>query len=233
MTLAGAVAAVVILAAGPFTVGPASAAGSSPVTAATTTTTTTLPALPAVPLSVTDGQSAKRLLSNAITLASVGVDTSALQAGIAVTEQNLDQDAVTAQQMTRAASAADHSATAAREEAAAAEANYQSLNGALKAAVLFLYTSGPTNLSVNPGAGDDLAFAVAYADTAITPNGLLSVRRYDVGVERGALAAAKKAQKTADRAARQGRQGPGGRGGRNGPASKPSCRRSPPHRLRR
>ena len=45
--------------------------------------------------------------------------------------------------------------------------------------MLFLYTNGPSALTVNPAAGDNLAYAMDYADTAITPNGLLATRRFD------------------------------------------------------
>jgi cell wall-associated NlpC family hydrolase len=191
----------VLLGTWPFGQGVADAAGSSVAPSpASTSTTTTLPPVPKVSTSITDGQSTQTLLSNAITLVSVGVDTSALQAGIDITQQKLDQDAVTGEQMIRQAAAADQRAAGAREQAQTALENYQSLNRALQSAVVFLYTSGPASLTVNSAAGDNLAFAVAYADTAITPNGLLSVRRYDVKAERRELAVAKKAQKSANRA---------------------------------
>ena len=75
------------------------------------------PALPAVPLSITDGQSAQTLLSNAITLASVGVDTTALQAGVDAIQAKLDKDAVVAEKMSLAATQADQRAAAASAQA--------------------------------------------------------------------------------------------------------------------
>jgi cell wall-associated NlpC family hydrolase len=75
------------------------------------------------------------------------------------------------------------------------------MDAALKDAVLFLYTDGPAALTVNPAAGDKLAYAADYADTAITPRGLLRARSEDAKAERRALAAASKAEQAADRAA--------------------------------
>jgi cell wall-associated NlpC family hydrolase len=153
-----------------------------------------------VPLSVTDGQKATTLLSNAVALASVGVDSSAVQAAVAVTQRSLDQDAVIAVKMNQQAQEADQRAAAARQGARSAAAAYQSLAGALKAAVLFLYTSGPTSLTVSPSAGNALAYAITYANTALTPNGLLDLRHADLQQEARDLATAEKAQKAADAA---------------------------------
>jgi peptidoglycan DL-endopeptidase CwlO len=176
------------------------ATGNSTTPAPAAAISTSLPALPSVPLSVTDGQSAAALFSNAVSLASVGVDSSAVQAAVATTQQILDQDAVTARKMSQAAQNADKQATAARQEASRAAHAYQSLAGALKAAVLFMYISGPISLTVSPAAGNALAYAITYADTALTPNGLLDLRHADLEQERHALAAAEKAQKAADTA---------------------------------
>ncbi len=68
---------------------------------------------------------------------------------------------------------------------------------------MLLYTIGPSALTVNPAAGDKLAYAADYADTAITPNGLLATRRFDANVARNALAVARKANRAANRAAAQ------------------------------
>ena len=62
----------------------------------------------------------------------------------------------------------------------------------MKQAVLFLYVNGPSAVTVNPAAGNALAYAIDYADTAITPNGILATRGYDAGQARQALAAAQK-----------------------------------------
>jgi cell wall-associated NlpC family hydrolase len=189
----------------PFGGATALAAGSGPATttasAASSTTVTTLPALPAVPLAITDGQSAQTLLSNAITLASVGVDTTALQAGIAAIQEQLDHDAVVARKMSLAATQADRRVAAATAEAQRAQFGFHSLDGAVKQAALFLYTDGPSDLTVNPAAGDKLAYALDYASTAITPHGILATRAIDANTARQAQAAAAKAQKVADRAA--------------------------------
>ncbi len=176
------------------------ATGNSAASAPAAAISTSLPALPSVPLSVTDGQSAATLFSTAVSLASVGVDSSAVQAAVATTQQTLDQDAVTATKMSQAAQKADKQATTARHEASRAAHAYQSLAGALKAAVLFMYTSGPTSLTVSPTAGNALAYAITYADTTLTPNGLLDLRHADLEQESHALAAAEKAQKAADTA---------------------------------
>ncbi len=166
-----------------------------------TTSTTTVPPPAKVPVGVTDGQSIQTLLSNAIALTSVGVDDTALQTAIAATQLKLDRDAVTARQATLNAARASDEAANAIALASRAQASYRSLDGALKKAVLFLYTDGPAALTVNPAAGDTLAYAADYADTAINPNGLLSTRRFDAETAKGALADAQKAEQAASQAA--------------------------------
>jgi cell wall-associated NlpC family hydrolase len=214
--LAGASGSLAVLATWPFG-GPASAAGSSgpsTTTAPAPSTTTTLPPLPAVPLSITDGQPAQTLLANALALLPVttrstgasaseskATDSTALAAAIAASQLKLDRDSVTARKMTEAATEASERAAAELALADSAQADYRSLDAAVKNAVLFLYTNGPTTLTVNPAAGDKLAYAADYADTAITPKGLLAARSKDTKAERQALAAAKKAEQAADRAA--------------------------------
>jgi cell wall-associated NlpC family hydrolase len=141
------------------------------------------------------------LLSNAIALTSVGVDDTALQSAIAATQLKLDRDAVTARNATLVAARASDQAANALALAQRAQANYHNLDGAIKKAVVALYTNGPSSLTVNPAAGDKLAYAADYADTAITPNGLLSTRRFDVNTAKGALATAQKAEKVAGQAA--------------------------------
>jgi peptidoglycan DL-endopeptidase CwlO len=155
------------------------------------------PALPPVPTSITDGQSARTLLSNAVALASVGIDNTAVQAAVASTQQALDRDAVTAKRMAAAAEQANRAGAADILGAESASQAYQSLDNAVKAAVLFLYTSGPATVSLNPAAGNDLAYAVAYADTTLTPNALLDLRRSDLDLEHQDLRAAGKAQQAA------------------------------------
>jgi cell wall-associated NlpC family hydrolase len=178
------------------------AAGSTaPPPPPTGSATPLLPALPKVPLTITEGQSPQALLSNAITLASVGLDTSALRAAIDLTQAKLEKDAITAQSMGRVAAEANARAATALQQAQVANAGFHSLDGALKNAVLFLYTDGPAMLTINPEAGNKLLYAMDYASTAITPDGILATRRGDASAEHKALAIAEKAQKTADRAA--------------------------------
>ena len=202
--LAGASGSLALLATWPFG-GAASAAGSSgpstTVANGPVDAPPTLPALPAVPLTITDGQPAGTLLANALALISVGTDSSALESAIAATQLKLDRDSVTARKMTEAAAEASERAAAELAQADSAQAGYRSLDAAVKNAVLFLYTAGPTALTVNPAAGDKLAYAADYADTAITPKGLLAARSNDAKAQRQALAAAKKAEQAADRAA--------------------------------
>jgi cell wall-associated NlpC family hydrolase len=131
----------------------------------------------------------------------VGVDDTGLQTAIAATQFKLDRDAVTARKATLAAARASDQAANAQALAQRAQANYHSLDGAIKKAVVALYTNGPASLTVNPAAGDKLAYAADYADTAITPNGLLSTRRFDASAAKGALATAQKAEKAAGQAA--------------------------------
>jgi cell wall-associated NlpC family hydrolase len=150
---------------------------------------------------VTGGQPILTLLRNAIALTSVGVDDTALQSAIAASQLKLDRLAVTARKATLAAARASDQAANALALAQRAQANYHSLDGAIKKAVTSLYINGPSYLTVNPAAGDKLAYAEDYADTAITPNGLLATRRFDASTARGALAAAQKAEKTAGQAA--------------------------------
>jgi cell wall-associated NlpC family hydrolase len=164
------------------------------------TTTTTKPPLPTVSPSVTDGQSVAALLGQAVALDAVGVDTSGVQAAIGLTQQRLDQEAVTLRQLRQTASRAEQRATALYDQARHAKAAYASLDHAVKQAVLFMYVNGPSNLTVNPAAGNALAYAMDYANTAITPNGILATRGYDARSEEQALGEARKAAAAADRA---------------------------------
>ncbi len=159
-----------------------------------------MPPVPAVAPSVTNGQSVQSLLTNAEMLASVGVDTTALRSGIAAAQEQLDEDAVTLQRSRTIATEADQRASVLLAQAQQAEHAYHSLDSAVKQAVLFLYIHGPASVTVNPDAGNALAYAIDYADTAITPNGILATRSYDAATEAQALAAATKAQQRADAA---------------------------------
>jgi cell wall-associated NlpC family hydrolase len=152
-----------------------------------------------VPLSITDGVPAKTLLANALTLASVGIDGSAQQAAIGITQAALVKDNVTVEQMKRLAARAAARARADRQAANRAQVGYSSLDAALRGAVLRMYVNGPNSLTINPDAGGLLAYAIDYADSAITPNGILSTRRYDAKQQRQASAAATKNERAAER----------------------------------
>jgi cell wall-associated NlpC family hydrolase len=174
---------------------------SSTVAATPSTSTTSVPPLPSVPLTVTDGQPAQKLLAHALALISVGVDDSAVQAALAATQLKLERDAVTAAKMKAAAAQADQRAGTEVSVAGQADAGFHSLDSAVKDAVLFLYTNGPTALTVNPAAGDKLAYAEEYADTAITPLRILATRNDYAKVDKRAQAAAEKARQAAHQAA--------------------------------
>lgn len=161
-----------------------------------------VPALPAVPLDVTDGFPVQSLYQLAISLSSSAGMSTQLRSQIAATQRALDTSTVAARQASQAAADADARQAAAAAQAKAAGAAYAGLKGALKQAVVFMYTAGPTYVTVNPQAGDRLAYAADYADTALTPGGLLATRRYDASVRAKALAEASAAQREADQQAK-------------------------------
>jgi peptidoglycan DL-endopeptidase CwlO len=178
-------------------------AGSGPPTAPAAgpgpTTTTTLPPIPKVDRSLTDGQNPATLLANAIELSSVGIDSSALTSAIAVTQAKLDAEASVASKAAAAADLANQRAYAALATASAAAAQYKSMDGAVKSAVIQLYMGGPSPLQVNPQAGSVALYAQAYASSTLTPYGILATQREEAIVRRQALAVASAAQKLADR----------------------------------
>jgi cell wall-associated NlpC family hydrolase len=193
------VAMAAVVATGPL--GPVASAAPAPAPAKGTARTAlpALPGLPSLPLSITDGVPAKTLLANALTLASVGVDGSAQQAAIGLTEAALVKDNVTVRKMKHLAAQAASKAHAAQETATKAAVGYSSLSGVLKNAVLQLYVNGTNPLTVNPDAGALLAYAIDYADTTVTPNGIISTRRYDAKQQRQAAAQATKDERSAER----------------------------------
>ena len=198
---AGAVTAVAAMAAviGPAVAGAAASGPSAPPAGSPASpATAAIPALPTVPLDVTDGQPVQDLYKMAIQLSASQGLAGQLQAQIAATQRALDAASVQARQASAAAAAADAQAAQDAARAATAGAAYDSLKGALKQAVLFMYTAGPKSLAINPRAGDKLAYAADYANTALTPGGLLSTRRYDATVKAKALADSRSAQKVAD-----------------------------------
>lgn len=204
---AGSVAVLLVLAAAtlqPCAAGAASGsqpgAGSTPASASTSSPA--LPALPSVGLDVTDGVPVQNLYQLAISLSSSAGMSNRLRSQIAATQKDLDAATVTARTAGRAAAEADERQAAAAAQARAAGEAYAGLAGALKHAIVFMYTAGPTYVTVNPQAGERLAYAADYADTALTPGGLLSTRRYDASVRAKALAQASAAQHEADQQAK-------------------------------
>jgi cell wall-associated NlpC family hydrolase len=162
------------------------------------TTTTTLPALPTVDPSITEGQPAARLLANAIALSSLGTDSSALLAALSLTQAKLDADAAAAREAQAEAAAADARAEQAQADADAARRQYAAMLGAVKGAVVFLYTNGPGSLAVDPRAGVTALFAQDYADAAISPYGVLMTRKETQAERKAALRAAAAARRLAD-----------------------------------
>jgi cell wall-associated NlpC family hydrolase len=180
-------------------------AGSGPSTTPATsskpsaTTTTSLPPIPKVNRSLTDGQNPTTLLANAIELSSVGIDSSALTTAIAATQAKLDVDASVASKAGAAADAANQRASDALATAYAAAAQYQSMDGAVKAAVIQLYMGGPSPLQVSPQAGSVALYAQAYASSTLTPYGILATQHEVANIRQQALAEATAAQKLANR----------------------------------
>ena len=164
---------------------------------------TSVPPLPNVSTDITDGQPIQSLYAMALSLSSDSALSSQLRSQIAATQKHLDADAVVATQAVSVEEAADSEATNAESRASAAARAYSDLDSALKQAVLFMYTSGPTYVRVNPGAGDKLAYASDYASTALTPGGILSTRKYDASVLKSELSVASSAKQQADQAAAQ------------------------------
>lgn len=146
-------------------------------TPATTTTTSTLPPLPQVAPSYTNGEPAQTLLSNAITLASLGLDNSALIKAVAATQAKLESAALDARKYSDEARAAQTREATAQDAAAKAGIQYASMAGAIKQAVVYLYTTGPAAMTVNPKAGAAALFAQDYAESTVGPYGVLARRQ--------------------------------------------------------
>jgi cell wall-associated NlpC family hydrolase len=162
-----------------------------------------VPPLPNVSTDITDGQPIQSLYSMALSLSSNSALSARLRSQIAATQKQLDTDAVAANQATAVQTSADSEAAAAEARASSAQKAYDNLDGALKQAVLFMYTTGPTYVRLNPGAGNELAYASDYASTALTPGGILSTRKFDASIRKSQMALAKLAQQQADQAAQQ------------------------------
>jgi cell wall-associated NlpC family hydrolase len=153
---------------------PAPQAGIAARATTTTTTTTTLPALPSVSGVYTDGQPAQKLLDNAISLASLGLDDTALRSAIAVTQAKLDAEAQQTQKERRDADAASAKAAAAWKAASDARSQYFDMAGAIRQAAIYLYTSGPDPLPMSTRAGALRVYAEDYAESTIGPLGALA-----------------------------------------------------------
>jgi cell wall-associated NlpC family hydrolase len=183
--------------------GIADAAGSAPPSPASTTTTTTLPPLPNLPPIYTNGQPAASLLSNAISLASLGVDDSALMTVLSATQLRLDADAA---DLRIANQHADNAAAQARAAAAAAKGTadqYTNLGSALREAAIDLYTSGPDSMAISPTAGRAALYARDYVESALQPFGVLAQSRELRDESRGDLERAKKEANAASLAVSQ------------------------------
>lgn len=139
--------------------------------------TTTLPSIPKIDPQYTDGQSPATLLAHAISLASLGVDHTAVAAAVTATQNRLDSDALTARQAQSASDAAGRLAGAARAQEQASTAAAEGMSAALRQAVVELYMAGPDPLTVNPGAGRLALYAQDYADSALGPYGVLAQHR--------------------------------------------------------
>lgn len=162
-----------------------------------------LPPLPSVALDITDGQPIQTLYSVALSLSSNNALAAGLRSQIAATQKQLDADSVTATHALATQAAASAEAATANGRADAAAQAYSSLDGALRKAVVFMYTAGPTYVRVNPDAGEKLAYAADYASTALTPGGILSTRRFEASVRKTQLATARSAQHQAEQAAQE------------------------------
>ena len=172
----------------PASAGPGAAAGGA---------ASQVPGLPTVGPDITDGVPAQTLYDMAIALSQSNGLTTRLQAQISSSQKDLDAATVKAREASQAEVAANQRESGAEAQAKAAGKAYANLKGALKQAVVFMYTAGPAYVRINPAAGRALAYAGDYADTALTPNGLLSTRRYDASVRSAALAAASADQQQA------------------------------------
>jgi peptidoglycan DL-endopeptidase CwlO len=199
--LAAAVTTAAILALGAPAFAGSAAAPAAATGGATPTTTTTLPPIPQISPNFTNGESPQQLLSNAIELSSVGIDTSALATAIAATQAKMDADAAAAAKADRVAFSAQAAAQSAFKTADAAASSFDSTNAAITGAVIDLYVDGPASLSVSPGAGAALLYAADYAQSTLGPYGILATRFQAQKDQAAALKKAKAALKTADAAA--------------------------------
>ena len=188
-----------------FGAGPAVAAsgGGAAIAQPTVTapTTTTLPPLPKVPAADTDGQTAQTLLANAISLASLGVDDTALIKAVGATQAKLDSDALQATTFADQAQRAKESELVAQTAAARAGTMYAGMAGAIKQAVIYLYTSGPASLAISPKAGLAALYAQDYADSTVGPYGILAQGEAVEADQQSALKAANRESKLAAAAA--------------------------------
>ena len=150
---------------------------SSTLRASTTSTSTTLPPLPNVPPVDTHGQPVEKLLSTAITLAGLGLDDASLQAAVSMTQAKLEADAEVAKRAEEASATAAEETQSAQAEAVAAQNAYVGMQASVRQAVVYLYTTGSDQLSVNPSAGRLLAYAQDYAESTLSPWGVLDQRK--------------------------------------------------------
>jgi cell wall-associated NlpC family hydrolase len=183
--------------------GAASAAGAPPVPPPPPAAASDLPPLPTVPLDITDGQPIQALYAIALSLSSNSALSAKLRSEIAATQKQLDSDSVAAKNAAASQAAAQSRASAAEARATAAEQAYKSLDGALKQAIVFMYTAGPASVRLNPAAGEKLAYAADYAGTALSAGGILSTRKFDASLRKSELAIAKSAEDQAAQSSQQ------------------------------
>ena len=117
----------------------------------------------------------------------MGIDTSALSAAIHATEAKLQSDASLSEKAGGAAAAANLRAESALASAEAATSTLSQTEGAVRGAAVFLYMAGPASLAVNPAAGSSIAYAAVYADSALSPYGILAARKAELGQRKSAL----------------------------------------------
>jgi cell wall-associated NlpC family hydrolase len=193
---AAAVAAGTVAAVSPG--GRALAASSRPAPAATPGA---LPALPSVPISVTDGHNEKQLLDNAISLSSLGMDGTAISAAVSATQARMDAAALLWRKTSALAAQAGRQAQAARRSASAEGQTLAGTTAAVKKALVYLYTEDGRPPTVDPVAGPVIQYAAVYAGLATSPWGVLSQRKSELSQRREELKSAARFQRAADAAA--------------------------------
>jgi cell wall-associated NlpC family hydrolase len=100
-----------------------------------------------------------------------------------------------------AASLAGQQARAALLSATAAERSLDEMAGAVRDAVLYLYTDGGNPLDIDPQAGPLSAWAPDYAEATASPWGVVAERQAELAVREAALRNAARLERVKDKAA--------------------------------